>query len=166
MGATIRADSSSDRTAELLWAHEYGQRRPNKFVELYIPVGFWYVARRLTLEISSHPLFLPVSPPLEVAFCGLVLCQLSRRGYSRKLRSLTSRTTSPTPISGFLQTWCTYGGLAGTINVSNGTPTGNCSTNGVFYPTPLFNPVPISDEWRRSEHPERDGAHAVEEAIA
>jgi hypothetical protein len=116
MGATIRADSSSDRTAELLWAHEYGQRRPNKFVELYIPVGFWYVARRLTLEISSHPLFLPVSPPLEVAFCGLVLCQLSRRGYSRKLRSLTSRTSSPTPISGFPQTWCTYGGLAGTIN--------------------------------------------------
>jgi hypothetical protein len=74
--------------------------------------------------------------------------------------------SKPTPISGFLQTWCTYGGLTGTINVSIETPRGNCSTNGVFYPTPLFNPVLISDEWRRSEHPERDGAHAVEEAIA
>jgi hypothetical protein len=30
----------------------------------------------------------------------------------------------------------------------------------------LAHPVLISDEWRRSEHPERDGAHAVEEAIA
>jgi hypothetical protein len=76
------------------------------------------------------------------------------------------------PISGFPQTWCTYGGLMGTLNVSIGTPTGNCSTNGVFYPTPLFNPVLmfnpvlISDESRRSEQPERDGAHAVEEAIA
>ena len=42
------------------------------------------------------------------------------------------------PVSGFPQTWCTYGGLTGTINVSNGAPTGNCSTAGVFYPTPLF----------------------------
>jgi hypothetical protein len=32
-------------------------------------------------------------------------------------------------ISGFPQTWCTYGGLTGTINVSIGTPTGNYSTN-------------------------------------
>lgn len=43
-----------------------------------------------------------------------------------------------TPVSGFPQTWCTYGGLSGTINVSNGAPTGNCSTNGVYYPTPIF----------------------------
>jgi hypothetical protein len=42
------------------------------------------------------------------------------------------------PVAGFPQTWCTYGGLSGTINVSNGAPTGNCSTAGVFYPTPLF----------------------------
>jgi hypothetical protein len=41
-------------------------------------------------------------------------------------------------IAGFPQTWCTFGGLAGTINVSNGAPTGNCGTNGVFYPTPIF----------------------------
>ena len=31
-------------------------------------------------------------------------------------------------VAGFPQTWCTYGGLTGTINVSNGAPTGNCST--------------------------------------
>lgn len=41
-------------------------------------------------------------------------------------------------IAGFPQTWCTYGGAGATINVSNGAPTGNCGTNGVFYPTPLF----------------------------
>jgi hypothetical protein len=45
---------------------------------------------------------------------------------------------SGSPISGFPQTWCTYGGLTGTINVSNGAPVGSCSTNGVFYPTPPF----------------------------
>jgi hypothetical protein len=41
-------------------------------------------------------------------------------------------------ISGFPQTWCTYGGANGTINVSNGAPTGTCGFNGAFYPTPIF----------------------------
>ena len=41
-------------------------------------------------------------------------------------------------IAGFPQTWCTFGGAGGTINVSQGAPTGNCGTNGVFYPTPIF----------------------------
>jgi hypothetical protein len=41
-------------------------------------------------------------------------------------------------MAGFPQTWCTFGGQSGTINVSNGAPTGNCGTNGVFYPTPIF----------------------------
>jgi hypothetical protein len=41
-------------------------------------------------------------------------------------------------IAGFPQTWCTYGGQSGVINVSNGAPTGNCGTNGVFYPTPIL----------------------------
>lgn len=50
--------------------------------------------------------------------------------------NLLSKTGSP--VSGFPQTWCTYGGLAGTINVSNGAPTGNCSTSGVYYPTPIL----------------------------
>lgn len=50
--------------------------------------------------------------------------------------SLTNKNGSP--IAGFPQTWCTYGGLSGTINISNGAPTGNCSTNGVFYPTPIY----------------------------
>jgi hypothetical protein len=57
-------------------------------------------------------------------------------------------------ISGFPQTWCTYGGLSGTINVSNGAPTGNCGTNGVFYPIPLFssqlNGAPNAECWRES----------------
>lgn len=47
-----------------------------------------------------------------------------------------------TPVSGFPQTWCMYGGLSGTINISNGAPTGSCSTNGVFYPTPIFSTPP------------------------
>ena len=37
-------------------------------------------------------------------------------------------------IAGYPQTWCTFGGSAGTINVSNGTPTGNCGINGFNYP--------------------------------
>jgi hypothetical protein len=41
-------------------------------------------------------------------------------------------------IAGYPQTWCTYGGAGGTINVSNGAPTGNCGTNGVYYPTPIM----------------------------
>lgn len=45
-------------------------------------------------------------------------------------------------VAGFPQTWCTYGGAGATINVSNGAPAGNCSTNGVFYPTPIFSNPP------------------------
>lgn len=41
-------------------------------------------------------------------------------------------------VAGFPQTWCTYGGAGGVINVSQGSPTGNCNTTGVFYPTPIF----------------------------
>ena len=41
-------------------------------------------------------------------------------------------------IAGYPQTWCTYGGSGGTINVSQGAPTGNCNVSGVFYPTPIF----------------------------
>ena len=42
-------------------------------------------------------------------------------------------------IAGYPQTWCTYGGNGGNINVSQGTPSGSsCGTNGVFYPTPIL----------------------------
>lgn len=41
-------------------------------------------------------------------------------------------------VAGYPQNWCTYGGPGGIINVSNGAPSGNCNTNGVFYPTPIF----------------------------
>src|ERR1700687_1613061 len=47
------------------------------------------------------------------------------------------------PVSGFPQTWCTYGGLTGTINVSNGAPTGKCSTNGNNVPPVVGNPEAI-----------------------
>lgn len=48
-------------------------------------------------------------------------------------------------ISGYPQTWCTYGGAGGVINVSQGAPTGNCNVNGVFYPAPIFaNPTGIA----------------------
>ena len=41
-------------------------------------------------------------------------------------------------VAGFPQTWCMYGGGNGTIDVGQGAPTGNCNTNGVYYPTPIF----------------------------
>jgi hypothetical protein len=50
--------------------------------------------------------------------------------------NLTSRQGSQ--VAGFPQSWCTYGGAGGVINVSNGAPTGNCNVNGVFYPTPIM----------------------------
>jgi hypothetical protein len=50
--------------------------------------------------------------------------------------NLVSRTGAQ--FAGYPQTWCTYGGTGGTINVSNGAPTGNCGSNGVFYPTPIL----------------------------
>jgi hypothetical protein len=66
--------------------------------------------------------------------------------------SLTNRNGST--IAGFPQTWCTYGGGAGTINVSNGAPTGNCNVNGVFYPTPIF------------ANPQNNGAQSISGPIS
>jgi hypothetical protein len=48
------------------------------------------------------------------------------------------KNRNATPVAGFPQTWCTYGGAGATINVSQGTPTGNCNVSGVYYPTPIF----------------------------
>jgi len=42
-------------------------------------------------------------------------------------------------IAGYPQTWCTYGGSAATINISNGAPTGLCN---VIYPTPVLQAPP------------------------
>lgn len=50
--------------------------------------------------------------------------------------NLVSKTASQ--YAGYPQTWCTYGGSGGTINVSQGAPTGNCGTTGVYYPTPIL----------------------------
>lgn len=52
--------------------------------------------------------------------------------------SVSLISSSGSRYAGYPQTWCTYGGSAGTINVSNGAPTGNCGSLGVFYPTPIF----------------------------
>jgi hypothetical protein len=49
--------------------------------------------------------------------------------------TVTLTTQNGSVIAGYPQTWCTYGGLNGTINISNGTPSGNCGLNGVYYPT-------------------------------
>lgn len=49
-------------------------------------------------------------------------------------------------VAGYPQTWCTYGGSGATINVSQGVPTGNCNTNGVFYPTPVFANPPANTQ--------------------
>lgn len=50
--------------------------------------------------------------------------------------NLLSRSGSQ--YAGYPQTWCTYGGSGGTINISSGAPTGNCGTSGVYYPTPIL----------------------------
>jgi hypothetical protein len=41
-------------------------------------------------------------------------------------------------VAGYPQTWCTYGGAGGAINLSQGAPTGNCNPNGGSYPTRIF----------------------------
>lgn len=54
-------------------------------------------------------------------------------GYSVNLRNRAG-----SQIAGFPQTWCTFGGTNGTINITNGAPNGLCGSNGVFYPTPIL----------------------------
>jgi len=54
-------------------------------------------------------------------------------GYTVSLRNQNGSL-----IPGFPQTWCLYGGANGTVNVTQGTPSGDCGNNGVFYPTPLL----------------------------
>jgi hypothetical protein len=85
-------------------------------------------------------------PSSNTSVCALAFSdQLIPTGTAYAV-GLTNKNGST--IAGFPQTWCTYGGAAGTINISNGAPTGNCGTNGVFYPTPLFagaGPPPINN---------------------
>lgn len=47
-------------------------------------------------------------------------------------------TQSGSAVPGYPQTWCLYGGANGTMNVTQGLPSGDCGNNGVFYPTPLL----------------------------
>lgn len=91
----------------------------------------------INLYSQSVPLVVGgTPPPLNTSFCSLYLSdQLIPTGTYYSV-NLTNKNGSL--VAGFPQTWCTYGGAGATINVSNGAPTGNCNTNGVFYPTPLF----------------------------
>lgn len=95
---------------------------------------------RLQASASTSKAHLLVSgavvPVVNSSVCSLMFSDTLVPTGTFYTVSLVNRNGSI--ISGFPQTWCTYGGLSGTINVSNGAPTGNCGTNGVFYPTPLF----------------------------
>src|SRR5271157_5496205 len=85
---------------------------------------------------QSTPLSAGANPPgSNTSVCSIAFSdQLIPTGTAYTVNFL-DRYGSKVP--GFPQTWCTCGGAAGSINVSNGTPTGNCGTNGVFYPTPI-----------------------------
>jgi hypothetical protein len=77
---------------------------------------------------------------LNTSFCSVYLSdQLIPTGTYYTV-NLVNKNGSQ--IAGFPQSWCMYGGGGATINVSNGAPTGNCSTSGVFYPTPVFTNPP------------------------
>lgn len=95
------------------------------------------VASGWTQYAQSIPLVTGSTPQaLNTSFCSVYLSdQLVPTGTYYTV-NLVNKNGSQ--ISGFPQTWCMYGGAAATINISNGAPTGNCSTSGVFYPTPIF----------------------------
>lgn len=90
---------------------------------------------------QSTPLITGASPQaLNTSFCAVYLSdQLVPTGTYYTV-NLVNKNGSQ--ISGFPQNWCMYGGAGATINVSAGAPTGNCSTSGVFYPTPVFTNPP------------------------
>jgi hypothetical protein len=94
-----------------------------------------------TQYAQSVPLVTGATPQaLNTSFCSVYLSdQLVPTGTYYTV-NLVNKNGSQ--ISGFPQTWCMYGGAAATINISNGAPTGNCSTSGVFYPTPIFTNPP------------------------
>lgn len=86
---------------------------------------------------QNVPLVTGATPhALNTSFCSVYLSdQLIPTGTYYTV-NLVNKNGSQ--ISGYPQSWCMYGGAGATINVSNGAPTGNCSTSGVFYPTPIF----------------------------
>lgn len=90
-----------------------------------------------TQYAQSVPLTSGGSPPsVNTSSCSLYFSdQLIPTGTNYSV-NLVNKNGSK--VAGFPQTWCTYGGAGATINVSNGAPTGNCNTNGVFYPTPIL----------------------------
>lgn len=96
-----------------------------------------------TQYAQSVPLTSGAAPPsVNTSSCSLYFSdQLIPTGTNYTV-NLVNKNGSK--VAGFPQTWCTYGGAGATINVSNGTPTGNCNTNGVFYPTPIMANPPNS----------------------
>lgn len=86
---------------------------------------------------KSVPLVAGSSPPAtNTSTCNVYFSdQLIPTGTNYIVNLLNKNGSQ---VAGFPQTWCTYGGAGATINVSQGAPTGNCNTSGVFYPTPIF----------------------------
>lgn len=92
--------------------------------------GFTSYSQTSSLSSSAVP------PTSNTSVCSIAFSDQLIPSGTYYTVSLVNRNGST--ISGFPQTWCTYGGQSGTINVSNGAPTGNCGTNGVLYPTPIM----------------------------
>jgi len=79
-------------------------------------------------------------PSSNTSSCSLAFSdQLIPTGTSYTVNLLSK---SGSQVAGYPQTWCLYGGLLGTINISNGAPLGNCGSAGVYYPTPLWSNPP------------------------
>lgn len=87
--------------------------------------------------IQSTPLSGATAPPtLNGSVCKLAFSdQLTPTGTSYLTNLVTAAGAA---VSGYPQTWCTFGGPGGTINVSQGTPTGTCGNAGFYYPSPVL----------------------------
>jgi hypothetical protein len=90
---------------------------------------------------SSSPLLSgTAAPTVNTSSCNIYFSdQLVPTGTYYSVNLLNKNGSQ---VAGFPQTWCTYGGAGGVINVSQGAPTGNCNVRGVFYPTPIFANTP------------------------
>ena len=98
-------------------------------------IGWTQFHQSIPLVTGSNPL------AINDSICNLYFSDQLIPSGTYYTVNLVNRNGSQ--ISGFPQTWCTYGGASGSINVSQGAPTGNCSTTGVYYPTPIFSNPPL-----------------------
>jgi hypothetical protein len=91
----------------------------------------WTQFTQSTSLISGSPI-----PTRNTSSCNIYLSDPLVPTGAYYTVNLVNKNSSQ--IAGFPQTWCTYGGGRGVVNASRGTPTGNCNTDGVFYPPPIL----------------------------